>query len=539
MHTQKIYILIFILIIIGTSGFSHPLDISITTVQIKEEGVFGTSYLHPFEVTKLAQDNKVDPKRLSIDELKLILLPYFNQHFKVYGKNGLLEKTRLAIEDAEVFQILASGVYINFFIELDQDDYPIVFNVDLFIEQFSTQTNKIVLLDESGNLFKDSKEVLLTSKIREWQFDPEDPDFSAFNDDQKDTDGDGLNDYFEELYGLNPGAPDTDFDGYTDSEEFNFGWDPFDPSPSDGQSRDKINEASSDVQAGTRTTYTDKNVIASTIDESQLKEQLESGKVLMSSSEVGLPNLIKQYNITDSRVPETGFLEQILGDMKTLFTGEFSFGGLLILLVSVFALGFLHAAMPGHGKGILIAYLTEGNKKIPHALGFIITFTITHLIDVVFLAFAFSLFASIVDSAAVTYILQIAGGIGLAFISVFMILKGTHQIKNKDNPVTPNIIKNKKSAIVVGILTGLAPCPFGWAILTMLLAIGKVELVPLIIPFFGLGIFVFLAMIAMAVFMVRHVAFDIFNKLSRYSLLISGVLLFIFSLWFFMPRILI
>ncbi len=539
MHNRKKYILIFILIIIGISAFAHPLDISITTVQVTEKGLFATSYIHPYEVTLLAQDNKVDPKRLTLEDLKLILLPYFNEHFKIYGNNGLIEKAQIETEDAEVYQILSSGVYINFFIKVSQDDYPIVFNVDLFIEYFATQTNKIVLLDESGNLYQGSREVLLTSKIREWKFDLEKPDFSTFDDDQKDTDSDGLNDYFEELYGLNPNAPDTDFDGYTDSEEFNFGWDPFDPSPSEGQSRDKVNQASSDLQAGTRTTYTDKNVIASSIDESQLKEQLESGKMLMSTSESGLPNLIKQYNITDSRVPETGFLEQILGDMKNLFTVEFSFGGLLLLLISVFALGFLHAAMPGHGKGILIAYLTEGNKKFSHALGFIITFTITHLIDVVFLAFAFSLFASMVDSAAVTYILQIAGGIGLALISVFMILKGINQIKNKENPQTAQIIKNKKSAIVVGILTGLAPCPFGWALLTMLLALGKVELVPLIIPFFGLGIFTFLAIIALAVFMVRHVAFDIFSKLSRYSLLISGILLLIFSLWFFMPRILI
>ena len=52
-----------------------------------------------------------------------------------------------------------------------------------------------------------------------------------------------------------------------------------------GQSREKINQASNGLQAGTRTTYTDKNVIASSVDETQLKEQLESGKALMSTSE--------------------------------------------------------------------------------------------------------------------------------------------------------------------------------------------------------------------------------------------------------------
>jgi nickel/cobalt exporter len=539
MHFFKSCLFLFLFIFTSVAVFAHPLDISITTIKIEEKGLLATSYIHPYEVSLLAQDNKIDPKRLTSEDLKIILLPYFNEHFKVYGKNGILEKVQLEMEDAEIYQILAAGVYINFFIKISENDYPIVFSVDLFIEYFATQTNKIVLLDENGNLYKNGNEVLLTAKVREWQFDLANPDFSAYNDDQKDTDGDGLNDFFEKLYGLNPYAADTDFDGFSDSEEFNFGWDPFDPKPAPDQSHEIIDQARGDHAAGTTTTYTDKNVISANIDESQLKEQLESGKILMSTQESGLPNLIKKHNIKDPQIPETGFLEQILGEMKNLFTGEFSFGGFLILLISVFALGFLHASMPGHGKGILIAYLTEGNKKFTHALGFIITFTITHLIDVIFLALAFSIFTSMIDSALVTYILQIAGGVGLALISVFMIFSGIKQIKNKEDPKAVKIIKNKKSAIVVGILTGLAPCPFGWAILTMLLALGKVELVPLIIPFFGLGIFAFLAIVALAVFMVRHVAFDIFKKLSNYSLLISGVFLLCFSVFFFMPRILI
>jgi ABC-type nickel/cobalt efflux system permease component RcnA len=528
MHNQKTCILIVILIIIATTTFAHPLDISITTIQITEKGLLGTSYLHPVEVTKLVRQNGLDEKRMTIEDLKIILLPYFNEHFKVYGSSGLIAKTQIEIEDMGVKQLLSSGVYINFYIKLDREQYPIVFNVDLFIEQYTTQTNKIVLLDESGSLYPDSREVLLTSIIREWQFDLEKPDFSAFNDDQKDTDGDGLNDYFEELYGLNPYAPDTDFDGYTDSEEFNFGWDPFDPSPSDGQSRDVINKASSDVGGGTRTTYTDKNVIASSVDESQFKEQLESGKALISSAENELPNLFKEYDVKDSRLPYIGFLEKVLGDMDKLFTVDFSFGGLLLLFISVFALGFLHALSPGHGKGILIAYLTEGNKNFFHALGFIITFTVTHLIDVVLMAFGLSLFASFFNYDVISNILKIVGSVGLVVISVIMITKGVLQIKNKENPKQENIINNKKSIILMGFLTGLAPCWFGWAILSMLFRIEKIEFVPLIISIFGLGIFVFLLAVAIATFMVRHVAYDIFSKLSRYSMLISGVLLAFF-----------
>ena len=46
----------------------------------------------------------------------------------------------------------------------------------------------------------------------------------------RDTDGDGLTDKQEEVFGSNPLLPDTDFDGYTDYEEYIAGTDPTDAS---------------------------------------------------------------------------------------------------------------------------------------------------------------------------------------------------------------------------------------------------------------------------------------------------------------------
>ncbi len=48
---------------------------------------------------------------------------------------------------------------------------------------------------------------------------------------QKDTDGDGLPDSVEAIYGTNPNNPDTDGDGYNDGAEVRTGHDPLNPNP--------------------------------------------------------------------------------------------------------------------------------------------------------------------------------------------------------------------------------------------------------------------------------------------------------------------
>lgn len=46
-----------------------------------------------------------------------------------------------------------------------------------------------------------------------------------------DTDTDGLNDQFEQVFGTSPMSLDTDHDGYMDHEEILFGFDPMNPEP--------------------------------------------------------------------------------------------------------------------------------------------------------------------------------------------------------------------------------------------------------------------------------------------------------------------
>ncbi|MBN2534547.1 MAG: hypothetical protein JXB88_16810 [Spirochaetales bacterium] len=550
---QIIYILVFIFVAGTLSG--HPLDISLTTIQFDNANLYGTTYIHPYELGLLAKDHHINLESMTPGQLQRILLPYFRSHFKIYTRQGLFPDFTISIQNTEIYQILSSGVYINFVVDIDRNMYPVTFHIDLFVEYFKTQTNKIIFLDKNGDLYPGSNEIFLTARIKEWSFDRENPDFSAYEDDFTDTDGDGLSDHFERLYGLNPSNPDTDKDGYTDADEFNFGWDPFNPGPSPGQSKEML-------QGSLITDNSNNEPGPEDIPESVSREpystfvepQLYSEKRWATNNDTvetqpedwtgpqeypaEPKNLINEYSVTDKNIPDSGFLEKTLLQMKSVFSENFSIGGLFLLFISVFILGFLHASMPGHGKGILIAFLTEKNKKFLHALGFIVTFTITHLIDVIILAMGFSIFLSAVNTTSVTYVLRIAGGTGLLVIAGYLIYEGIKSLKKPDTEHEVIAKVKKKGPVILGFLTGLAPCPFGWALLMMLLSIGRIEMVPIIILIFGLGIFCFLFIVSVVIFIVRYVAFDIFSVISKYSRLVSGILLLLFAILFFSPRIL-
>lgn len=540
MSYHKEIALIFILIFLPFSICAHPLDISFSTIQFDESYLYGTTYIHPYEISLLAEDNNLSINNITEKQLNIILIPYFNEHFKIYGKNGILSKDNISIQNTETYQLLSSGVYINFVIRINREIFPITFCVDLFIEYFSTQTNKIIIIDNSGQPLPGSNEVYLTAKVKEWSFDIYNPDFSAYDDDYTDTDNDGLTDHFEKLYGLDPFNSDTDKDGYSDFDEFSFGWDPFNSVPSPGQSQkalqnnpynySSITESASDAEINTEPDE------SAPIDNNDIQPK-QKEKPDSAASEVEPKNLIEEHSVTDKNIPDSSFLEKTLQQMEEVFTGDFNLGGIIVLFFSVFILGFLHAAMPGHGKGILIAYLAEKNKTIYHGFGFILTFTITHLIDVIILALGSSIFLSTVNTASAAYILRVIGGTGLVIIAIYMIYKGIRILKGNRNINKQVSNKTRKGALLMGILTGLAPCPFGWAILMMLLSIGKLEMVPLIILFFGLGIFIFLLIMTILVIIIRRVTFDLFKKFEKYSMFVSGIFVLVFGILFFLPKV--
>ncbi|HLD02582.1 MAG TPA: hypothetical protein VJC07_02700 [Candidatus Nanoarchaeia archaeon] len=64
----------------------------------------------------------------------------------------------------------------------------------------------------------------------------------------QDSDGDGVYDWMETSYGLNPNNPDTDGDGYQDGYEMQNGWDPLNPSMPGTQEQPQTTQSVQEAQ---------------------------------------------------------------------------------------------------------------------------------------------------------------------------------------------------------------------------------------------------------------------------------------------------
>jgi nickel/cobalt exporter len=132
-----------------------------------------------------------------------------------------------------------------------------------------------------------------------------------------------------------------------------------------------------------------------------------------------------------ARVPGAGPVSRALAGLNTRFNGlvgaaHLSLGvGLLAVLLSV-VLGASHAALPGHGKTVMAAYLAAKRGSVRDAVTVGATVTLTHTAGVLALGLALSVSASLAGEALLRW-MGVASGLLVAGIGVGLLNSAVRQ----------------------------------------------------------------------------------------------------------------
>ena len=238
----------------------------------------------------------------------------------------------------------------------------------------------------------------------------------------------------------------------------------------------------------------------------------------------------------------------------------------LYLILLLFLLGFLHTIEAGHSKVVLTSAMLHKNMSIKGGVMYAIIFTVTHIGDILLLGLSLLIVNNFVDVYAKFALLEKAAIYSLLFIGVYLLFKSisdlvqsrlrknSHKALEHDHThehhdhghdhdhihasgeghthshdFDPN--KSFKDQLIVGFLTGLAPCVFGWSILMLIVSVKKLWLLIPAILSFSLGIFVALLLV---VFLIGKFKKQIFNRLgwlTEISPIISASILIAYAVY--------
>lgn len=164
---------------------------------------------------------------------------------------------------------------------------------------------------------------------------------------------------------------------------------------------------------------------------------------------------------------------------------------------TVFILGAMHALEPGHGKTAIASY-TIGNKHAKnHLLTLVLSMAFSHTIMLLFIGGIITFLFPRFDSERAEYIIAMISSIVLIAIGIYMLYK----IKNKSHLCSGACVHHKritmqkttsipqfkdlkmvgekaiththKTTALVGILSGIIPCPSAIAAFFMAGQVGK------------------------------------------------------------------
>jgi nickel/cobalt transporter (NicO) family protein len=202
-----------------------------------------------------------------------------------------------------------------------------------------------------------------------------------------------------------------------------------------------------------------------------------------------------------AKVPGAGPLARIVNRLDRLFSGlagsrHLTLGvGLLAVLVSLL-LGAAHAALPGHGKTVMAAYIAGKRGSIRDAVLVGTTVTLTHTAGVLALGLALSLSSSLAGDR-VEGELGVVSGLLVVVVGVSLLVSAlrrrrhdhahSHGHDHTHGHDHPHVHRRRAGLVAMGVAGGLVPSPSALVVLLGAVALGRTAFGVLLVLSYGVG----------------------------------------------------
>ena len=198
-----------------------------------------------------------------------------------------------------------------------------------------------------------------------------------------------------------------------------------------------------------------------------------------------------------AQVPGAGPIARVVDRLDRLFSGlagarHLTLGvGLLAVLVSVL-LGAAHAALPGHGKTVMAAYIAGKHGSVRDAVLVGTTVTVTHTAGVLALGLALSLSSSLAGDR-VEGELGIASGVLVVAVGIGLLMSALRRRRHdhdhaRDHPHQHEHTGRRRAGLLgMGVAGGLVPSPSALVVLLGAVALGRTAFGVLLVLAYGVG----------------------------------------------------
>lgn len=269
----------------------------------------------------------------------------------------------------------------------------------------------------------------------------------------------------------------------------------------------------------------------------------DSNGALVSESTSGQDAISDSSNALQINSNKKGYFERIKGLFQLKAT-DIKNKSIWWITGLVFILGLLHTLEAGHSKVILASSMVSKAMSLKRGLVYATVFTVTHLADILIMGLLLLVASNYVDIYSKFSMLQVFSSYAFFFLALFMLLRsGSNYIKGLVHvPPDPHTHEHDhghshalddktgfKEQLMIGFVTGLAPCVFGWSIFMLVLSTKNIWTIFPIFLSFGAGIYIALAIVVLVISKFKSPMFSKFSTLSNISPLISSAILVIYG----------